>query len=1519
MRQGQISIRNRPGHLQIRQTSQRAVIDWQSFSIDRGDLTQFIQPGASAAVLNRVRGDSATQIEGMLRANGRVYLINPNGILIGPNGSVDVAGFVASTLDPGDRAFLRGRSMRFTGASDAAVVNLGSISAFDGDVVLMGASAANVGSIRAPRGNAALTAGNDILLADSGEERVFVRGTGGSKKAEGVTNTGEIEANIAELKAHGGNVYGIAVKNEGRVAATGISRRGGQIFLSAGGGKIRTTGTLQAKRTDGSGGRIRVDSGTGGTTGVGGTIDASGDASGGEITLLGREIEVFPETLILNDGATSGGITRVGGGERGEDPHFANADNLVVGHGTLFSASARTLGNGGRVILFADGSLTFDGQIAARGGALGGNGGFVELSGKNSVTLDRLTGRIDLSAAQGTPGTLLYDPINVAILGGNPGGDIASSPASQNVLYAGDISDFLTSTGSLIVTTASAGSDAGNLFMDSSATIMWATANNLSFYADNDFLMDSDATIIATGAGSFHATAARSIHLALGASITTADGDIGLSANQQSTPTPGDFVGIDLDGASLSVTGAGTMRLSGRGGSGTVGQHGIRIGGGTVISSTDSLSNADGIELIGHGGPGSSDSVGIHISNTDTILSSARRSIRVEGTGGGDSYGQRNRGILFTGGLIQVASDGNVSLFGEGGAGFNEIDGIQLDNGARIQMTDGEMALDGYAGGSLGIGVMLGNYTGDLAVLGSGLAKVKGTGNNANGVSLGNPSALLGGANASLVDVASRGGPVTVQRELLAAGNVVVQADPGDVLVQGEVSSGIGNIFITGNNLHIGAPITANYGGINLIFNGVATVNALPIAGDRVRYWGSPGLGDHLTFAGYMGSEIDLDMADLIAIEQVTGTGSPEDLLRGPATAANYRFTGPNAFRVGATAFSQFENVLGGGGHDVFAFVGSATLDGNLDGGGGFNTLDYSDYGSAISLDLTSGFAPDTAPGIGGDIGNVTSFVGSGATDTVTGPTAESTYVFKGLDAMQVAGISVRGFENLIAGPLADRFVFLPGSRWRGFLTADSIPSSADNLLDYSLYGGPVFVNLTTSTASTLPGGFSGLTRFRGSRSNLDHWVGPEAATRYRIDGPDRFNTPDFQVTGFESLRGGPGSDTFAFEPGGSLRGRLSGGDGLADTLDYSAFGRAVTVNIGPNTASGIGRKFNEIERILGSAGVDQFRFLDQTTIAWVDGGPGADLIEIDDSNLPGDHTYQLSANRVSRNPRYRFNNFEALRLYLGPGNNTVNSDFFSYAQFLHGGTGYNTLNLPGVTSLNQANPIGNVHHFRFDAPRPGESDSGDLLQTEVNQVGSGPDLNTGQNFQTENRFNTASPNPLQSPLAALGGAFSAALAGQAAIAAQAVIASVDGNSYLVLRPFSLDGSGLNPSNLGLAALRENLGVEANLELAAAIGFDGPIFLFNPDGPYAIDLSGAPVDPALLTLLQESLSVAAAAELSGAIGVTMTLSITGVDGIVSIALDGSPSPANVVALFADSLGDAAQAELDAAIAGGNGN
>lgn len=144
---GSANISENGSTLTIIQGSQNAIIDWQGFSIGAGELTQFLQPGSDAAVLNRVTGGDPSSIYGTLQANGRVFLINPNGVLVGASGVINTNGFVASTLSLDNAAFMSGGSLLFTGPSMASIVNAGRINALGGDVVLIAHGVVNTGDI----------------------------------------------------------------------------------------------------------------------------------------------------------------------------------------------------------------------------------------------------------------------------------------------------------------------------------------------------------------------------------------------------------------------------------------------------------------------------------------------------------------------------------------------------------------------------------------------------------------------------------------------------------------------------------------------------------------------------------------------------------------------------------------------------------------------------------------------------------------------------------------------------------------------------------------------------------------------------------------------------------------------------------------------------------------------------------------------------------------------------------------------------------------------------------------------------------------------------------------------------------------------------------------------------------------------------------------------------------------------------------------------------------------------------
>ncbi|WP_157406997.1 two-partner secretion domain-containing protein, partial [Janthinobacterium sp. CG3] len=118
-RQGNVfSITNTPN----------AIINWQSFSVNPGELTRFIQQSAGSSVLNRITGQDPSRILGALQSNGRVFLVNPNGVLFGRDARVDVNGLVASSLAISNGDFLAGRQ-RFAadGGAAGAVANQGVI------------------------------------------------------------------------------------------------------------------------------------------------------------------------------------------------------------------------------------------------------------------------------------------------------------------------------------------------------------------------------------------------------------------------------------------------------------------------------------------------------------------------------------------------------------------------------------------------------------------------------------------------------------------------------------------------------------------------------------------------------------------------------------------------------------------------------------------------------------------------------------------------------------------------------------------------------------------------------------------------------------------------------------------------------------------------------------------------------------------------------------------------------------------------------------------------------------------------------------------------------------------------------------------------------------------------------------------------------------------------------------------------------------------------------------------------
>ena len=263
---GQANITGAPGSTVIKQGSQNAVINWANFNINQGESVRFVQPNSHAVALNRVLGNDGTTILGNLSANGKVFIVNPNGILFGQGASVNTAGLLASTLDINNADFMAG-NYKFSGNGAGRVLNQGSISAPGGYVALLGANVSNEGTINARLGSVALAAGRAITLDVAGDGLLNVAVDQGAVGAL-VQNGGLIQADggsVLLTAQAAGDLLKTVVNNTGVIEAHTIDTRSGTIKLL---GDMQT-GTVNA------GGILDASAPTGGNGGNGGFVDTS--------------------------------------------------------------------------------------------------------------------------------------------------------------------------------------------------------------------------------------------------------------------------------------------------------------------------------------------------------------------------------------------------------------------------------------------------------------------------------------------------------------------------------------------------------------------------------------------------------------------------------------------------------------------------------------------------------------------------------------------------------------------------------------------------------------------------------------------------------------------------------------------------------------------------------------------------------------------------------------------------------------------------------------------------------------------------------------------------------------------------------------------------------------------------------------------------------------------------------------------------------------------------------------------
>ncbi len=373
------------------------------FGLDRGQVANFLSTPDIQNIFGRVTGGNVSYIDGLIQVTGgnsNLYLMNPAGILFGDNASLNVpADFTATTatgIGLGDRWFnnfgdhpwseLVGNPTAFDFATSqpGTIVNTGNLAVAAGrNLNVLGGIVLNTGTLQSPGGN--LT-----VIAVPGE-------------------------NLVRLSA-AGNVLSLDVSPNSTVPFAPLSLP----ELLTGGDNIDTShiAVLPNGKIVLEGSGLSLDPQTGDAI-VSGQLSASGATSA--IQVLGNRVALLGATIDAS-GTNGGGNLFIGGDFQGNGT-IPNAQQTFVDSQTSIFADALQAGNGGQVFIWADETTVFNGNLSARGGSTFGNGGFAEVSGKNTL---QFSGYANLSAANGTPGTLLLDPVNITIdrtLGNSPGVD----------------------------------------------------------------------------------------------------------------------------------------------------------------------------------------------------------------------------------------------------------------------------------------------------------------------------------------------------------------------------------------------------------------------------------------------------------------------------------------------------------------------------------------------------------------------------------------------------------------------------------------------------------------------------------------------------------------------------------------------------------------------------------------------------------------------------------------------------------------------------------------------------------------------------------------------------------------------------------------------------------------------------------------------------------------------------------------------------------------------------------------
>jgi len=909
---GSGAIVSNSSSVNINQATTKGVINWQQFSIGNGGAVQI--NNGEGATLNRVIGNNVSEIAGSLSATGSVYVVNQAGVIVAPGGKVVTGGnFVASTRDISTTNFMSSDVVSAQGSSTGAVVNNGSIKSANGDVALIGKSVTNNGSIAAPNGTATLAAGDTVSLT------VSIPGTNNSPQIQitngsgDVTNTGTIQAAQAILNAAGGNIYALATNNGGLIRATGTVSKDGHVYLTAG-QNVEVDGTIAASNADGSGGTITtVSNGTTGNVTVAGKLNASANTQtkGGNITVTGSNVTIESSASISANGGTNGGTIVIGGDRHGGNTpslNFSatpvpNAQTTTVHAGAQISADGGTdtnNGNGGNIVVWSNRNTNFDGEIYARGGADGGNGGYVETSGEFGLAVG-LDAQVNTLAPMGLAGNWLLDPENIVIQSGGSTTPVTSEPYSSNptatvtlapsAIQGASSNVTLQASTDITINSAVTMQNSVVLTLDAGRSI----AINANIKSPGGFAdLINDSNVIAAdrlaGQAQFAMTA--------GTSISTTPTSVGVAGGAISIATGtfgggGDAYVGGITIASLNASSKTSSSSAGAGGDITI----VNSEGNIVSDSTGTIT----ISANGSGPPSGMASGGtIQITANGNVGRSSASLGAISATGGGSSGGLVTlvsggsiwNGAISSGisGVIESAPNGSITISANSWLNTTTLTANSASGIVTLEPVSAGTPMSLAGPGSLNFTVAdLANVTANTLVLGSTTA----TGGLTIGTSVSLPSTLR---NLSLI-------------------NKIVTVSSSVGLTDG---ASAGNITVQANKLTLNtsASLNASNGSISII--PVSTSEAVSVGGSS-----DPGSDLFLSSAEVnqiatptltIGSMGDTGTLKLIGVLSLASGIANFDLLTGGAISLNAgsKLTGASGSNLVLATGTSFTNNAGG-------------------------------------------------------------------------------------------------------------------------------------------------------------------------------------------------------------------------------------------------------------------------------------------------------------------------------------------------------------------------------------------------------------------------------------------------------------------------------------------------------------------------------------------------------------------------------------------------------------------------------